>query len=135
MIVEMKQDIVNGSDIQLLVNSFYDRVKKDEVIGHIFSTIIGDDWSHHLPIMYQFWTTILLHVQGYKGNAIQKHIDLDKKIPLQKEHFDRWLKLWEATVNELYEGAVANEAKNRASLMLNLISMKVEWSRLPGSIH
>jgi hemoglobin len=128
-------DITIENDIQRLVNTFYERVRKDDTIGQIFNTIIGDDWSRHLPIMYQFWTTILLNQPGYRGNVINKHIELDKKMPLRKEHYDRWYSLWENTVNDLFSGPVADEAKNRASLMLHLINMKVDWSRLPNSIQ
>jgi len=131
----MKEDITGGKDIELLVNSFYEKVRSDDTLGYIFNTIIGDDWSHHLPIMYQFWGTVLFTTGGYKGNVIQKHINIDKQIPLQKEHYDQWLLLWNATVDELFEGPVAAEAKNRASLMLHLISMKVDWSRLDNSIQ
>ena len=131
----MKTDIIGEEDIKTLVNAFYDRVKADDVIGFIFHSIIGEDWSHHLPVMYTFWTTILLNKQGYKGNVIQKHIEVDKKVTLQKEHYDRWIQLWQKTVDELYEGEKAEEAKNRASLMIQLISMKVDWSRLGNSIQ
>ena len=131
----MRKDISNEEDIRNLVDAFYDKVKQDEVIGHIFHKVIGEDWSHHLPIMYRFWSTILLNKEGYKGNVMQKHIDLDKQVRLEKEHYDRWLSLWKETVDDLIEGEKAGEAKNRASLMINLISMKVDWSRLPGSIQ
>ena len=131
----MKKDISDEQDIKILVDSFYDKVKKDDTIGYIFQSIIGDDWSHHLPIMYTFWGTILLHKEGYKGNVIKKHIDIDKKIPLQKEHYDQWVHLWTNTVDDLFEGETASEAKNRALLMIHLISMKVEWSRLGNSIQ
>lgn len=128
-------DIANERDIELLVNTFYEQVRKDDVIGFIFNTIIGEDWSKHLPIMYQFWGTILLNKLGYKGNVINKHIELDKKIPLNTEHYERWGSLWQTTVDCLYSGPKADEAKNRAALMLNLIQMKVDWSRLPNSIQ
>jgi hemoglobin len=131
----MRKEIEKDEDIKVLVNAFYDKVKADATIGFIFHKIIGEDWSHHLPIMYRFWGTILLNKEGYKGNVIQKHIDLDKQIKLEQEHYDRWLLLWKETVDELYEGEKAEEAKNRAGMMLNLISMKVEWARLPNSIQ
>jgi len=131
----MKRDISGEEDIKNLVDTFYERVKRDDIIGLIFNTIIGADWSHHLPVMYSFWTTILLNKQGYKGNVIQKHIEIDKKIKLQKEHYDRWILLWQQTVDALFEGEKAEEAKNRASLMIQLISMKVDWSRLDNSIQ
>ncbi|MCW3121825.1 MAG: hypothetical protein JWQ38_1317 [Flavipsychrobacter sp.] len=125
----MKKDIVETVDIELLIDTFYDRVKQDATIGHIFSTIIGDDWSHHLPVMYRFWESVLFSKPGYTGNPIKKHIDIDKRIPFEKAHFDRWLELWNETVDSLFDGEIAAQAKNRAMLMANLISMKVEMSR------
>jgi len=131
----MKKDILDREDIVLLVDTFYDRVKQDEVIGYIFKRIIGADWSHHLPIMYQFWETILLNKPGYSGNPIKKHIEVDKQEPLQAAHYDRWLTLWRETTDELFEGPNAEDVKNRAFLMMNLIKMKVEWARLGKSIE
>jgi len=130
----VKKDIRDRPDLELLVNTFYGKVRQDEVIGYIFRSIIGDDWSHHLPVMYQFWETILLNKPGYSGNPVKKHIEVDKKEPLKKEHYDRWLLLWHQTVDELFEGPNAEDIKNRAFLMMNLISMKVEWARLGNSI-
>jgi hemoglobin len=122
-------DIETRQDIELLVNTFYDKVKQDETIGFIFQQIIGADWSQHLPIMYAFWETIILHKAGYTGNPVKKHIDIDQKIPLQEEHYTRWVALWTATVNSLFTGVNADEIKNRASLMMNLISIKVQMAR------
>ena len=132
---EMRTDISTRADIELLVNSFYEKVRQDETIGYIFRNIIGDDWSHHLPVMYQFWETVLLNKPGYTGNPIRKHIEVDKKETLQKEHYDRWLQLWNETADSLFEGPNASEIKNKAFLMMNLISMKVEWARLDKSIE
>lgn len=128
------KDIKTNDDVRLLVNSFYDKVRRDEVIGYIFNEIIGNDWSHHLPIMYQFWSTVLMSQPGYRGNAVAKHIEVDKRIPLKDEHYKQWLYLWTETVDHFFAGEVANEAKNRASLMMNLIGMKVEMARSGKSI-
>ncbi|MEI8278302.1 MAG: group III truncated hemoglobin [Bacteroidota bacterium] len=123
------QDLSNREDIELLVNTFYDIVKKDEVIGHIFNDIIGDNWSQHLPIMYQFWDGIIFSKPGYNGNPIKKHIDIDKKIALQAEHFQRWVLLWNTTVDNMFKGTNADEIKNRASLMIHLLDLKVKMAR------
>lgn len=123
------QDLLNRADIELLVNTFYDTVKTDEVIGHIFNDIIGSDWSQHLPIMYQFWDGIIFNKPGYSGNPIKKHIDIDKRIALQPEHYTRWAQLWNATVDNMYQGPNADEIKNRAALMIHLIDMKIKMSR------
>lgn len=122
-------DIINRQDIERLINIFYDKVKADDTIGYIFHNIIGNDWSHHLPIMYQFWETVLFNKPGYTGNPVKKHIEIDKTLPLQPEHFTRWLTLWNETINELFAGPAADEAKKRASLMMQLISMKIDMSR------
>lgn len=127
-------DIKTPEDIKLLVDSFYDKVKADPVIGYIFNEIIGDDWSQHLPVMYRFWTTVLLAQPGYVGNPIKKHIDLDKKITLKKEHYAQWLQLWKATVDSLYSGPVADDAKYKAENMVNLIDIKVKMARNGKSI-
>ncbi|MEZ5018265.1 MAG: group III truncated hemoglobin [Flavipsychrobacter sp.] len=129
-----KLDIQNREDIELLVNTFYDDVKQDDTIGYIFQETIGDDWSHHMPIMYQFWESVLLGKATYSGNPIQKHIKLDQNIPLKEEHYGQWLNLWTSTVDKLYEGEIADLAKNRASNMVHLIKMKVEMARSGKSI-
>lgn len=125
----MKEDIKGRKDIELLVDTFYDRVKADDVIGYIFHEIIGEDWSHHLPIMYQFWETVLFGNAGYVGNPVKKHIDLDKKIPLDDAHYKSWEALWKNTVDDLFAGPVAEDAKYKAGNMVNLIRMKVIMAR------
>src|SRR5579871_4771245 len=108
----MKKDIENAEDIELLVNSFYNQVKADGVIGYIFNETIGADWSHHLPIMYRFWNSVLFGKLGYSGHPVNKHVELSRKIPLHQEHFNRWLQMWNETVDSLFEGDIAALAKN-----------------------
>ncbi len=122
-------DIRNKADIQVLINTFYDRVKADELLGPIFANVIGSDWSHHLPVMYNFWNMVLFSEPGYAGSPVKKHVDIDKRNALNSEHFEKWLMLWNETIDSLYEGEYADMAKNKASLMANLISMKVDMSR------
>ena len=56
----MKKDIETREDIIKLVDVFYDKVKKNEILGYIFDDIAKIDWSKHLPVMYSFWASILL---------------------------------------------------------------------------
>ncbi len=123
------KNLENKNDIELLINSFYDKVKVDEKLGPIFDKVIGNDWSHHLPVMYNFWNLVLFSAPGYAGNPVKKHVDMDKRAPIDKEHFDRWLELWNENVDALFVGEYADMAKNKASLMANLIHMKVDMSR------
>lgn len=112
---DMKYDITLRSDIERLIDAFYEKVKADPVIGYIFNDIARVDWPRHLPIMYDFWEFLLLNGKNYTGNPIQKHFDLHEKHPLRAEHFDRWLVLFQATVDELFAGPVADDAKGRAA--------------------
>ncbi|NNC84620.1 MAG: group III truncated hemoglobin [Bacteroidia bacterium] len=112
-------------DIKLLVNRFYDKVSKDETIGYIFNEAANVNWDKHLPIMYSFWNSLLFGKADYKGNPMHKHIELNKSIPLTKEHFSSWIHLWKLTVNENFEGQKANEAITKASSIKNIMQAKI----------
>ena len=90
----MKKEIKERKDVELLVNSFYQKVNLDLEIGAFFNEISGLDWNTHLPKMYDFWSTILLDEISYSGNPMTKHIALDKKATLKPQHFNKWLSLW-----------------------------------------
>ncbi|GCC53417.1 group III truncated hemoglobin [Chryseotalea sanaruensis] len=94
------------ADIELLVNSFYAKVKEDELLAPLFRHV---DWPAHLPIMYKFWASMLLGEQSYQGSPFDKHKDL----PVQTLHFDRWVLLFCETVDEHFMGEKADEAKSR----------------------
>ncbi|MCB0573263.1 MAG: group III truncated hemoglobin, partial [Saprospiraceae bacterium] len=73
----MFPDITTPKDIKTLIDAFYTKVKADEVIGYIFNEVAQVDWAHHLPVMYGFWEFLLLdNANAYRGNPIQKHVDL-----------------------------------------------------------
>ena len=119
---KMKQDIQQLDDIKLLVNTFYGRVQKDELIGPIFASKITD-WTPHLEKMYRFWQTILLHEHTYSGSPFPPHATL----PVAQDHFDAWLGLWCTTVDEFFEGANAEEAKKRGKIMAQLFHYKIDY--------
>lgn len=103
-------DIATEQDIKLLVDSFYDRVAHDDLLGPIFNDVAQVDWAHHLPTMYSFWSSMLLGTMSYKGRPWPKHAPL----PVRKEHFERWVNLFCETVDSLFAGPKAREAKSRA---------------------
>lgn len=110
----MKTDIKNRTDIERLVNAFYDKVKADKTIGYFFIEVAKVDWNKHLPLMYDFWENILFSTGNFEGNPMQKHKELSEKSKLDKSHFKHWNKLFLKTVDELFEGNKANEIKQRA---------------------
>lgn len=131
----IKADIQSRSDVILLVDQFYEQALTDELLKPIFSKIIDGKLLAHMPVMYNFWCSILLREQSYSGNVMLKHIAIHKQIPLNPEHFDQWLLLWEKTVNEFFIGPNADEAKKRATLMKELMLFKIGKSSEQGFIQ
>jgi hemoglobin len=114
----MKPDITTSEHVKTLIDSFYEKVKVDDVIGYIFNDIAQVDWPHHLPRMYAFWEFLLLSKDTYKGNPMEVHQKLHRQVRLTEGHFDRWLHLFHETVDEHFEGLVAQDAKNRSNLIV-----------------
>ena len=118
-------DITTFEDIKLLVDTFYSKVQKDEFIGPIFNEKIGNRWPEHLEKMYRFWQTILLEVHSYTGSPFPPH----KHLPVDKEHFDRWMQIFIETIDSLFVGPLAEEAKLRAKNMAEMFNYKIEYFR------
>ena len=113
----MKQ-LENAADIHQLVSVFYDKVLKDEILAPFFARL---DFSAHLPQMEKFWRFALLSEEGYTTNVTEKHLQM----PLKKAHFDRWLALFNQTLDELFEGELASQAKQRATVIGWTINSKM----------
>lgn len=117
----MKKDIENEEDIKLLVDTFYDSVIQDNLLGPIFNDFAKVDWTSHLPVMYSFWNTVLLGSMSYKGQPFPKHLSL----PIKAIHFSRWVELFNSAVDTLYSGVKAEEAKQKASSIAHVFKMKM----------
>ncbi|MDO7875581.1 group III truncated hemoglobin [Hymenobacter sp. ASUV-10] len=103
-------DLRTEADIVQLVDTFYERVSADALLAPIFMEVAQVDWSHHLPTMYDFWSSVLLGTSRYKGRPLAQHFPL----PIGAEHFQRWLALFHASVDSLFSGPGADDAKKRA---------------------
>jgi hemoglobin len=119
----MKHDIALPADIRLLIDTFYSKVRADTVIGYIFNDVVHVNWTEHLPKMYAFWEFMLLGADVFQGNPIEKHYEVHRIEPLKVQHFDQWVLIFQETVDELFEGAKADEAKFRA------YSISETWKR------
>jgi len=104
-------DILTEADVGNLVNAFYEKIRQDELLADVFNDIIQDNWPAHLSRMTDFWTTILLYTRKYKDDPMPKHLPL----PVDKKHFERWLMLFNQTIDELFTGQIAENAKKRAN--------------------
>ncbi len=117
--------ISSPTEIKILVDRFYDKVNQDEILSPIFNEIMQVNWDAHLPIMYQFWGSLLLGEQSYTGNPMQKHIEISKIVPLGEKEFARWLELFNQNIDENFTGPKAEEAKLRAANIARLMEFKV----------
>lgn len=121
----MKKDIENRKDIELLIKTFYNKVKTDTTIGYIFNDIAKVNWEKHLPVMFDFWENVLFYTGGYEGNPMIIHQRLNRAMPLTKSHFSRWEELFTQTVDELFDGTNAVQAKHRALSISTVMQLKI----------
>ena len=121
----MKKDIQTREDIELLVRSFYEKIKKDSLIGPIFTDIAKVNWERHLPVMYDFWENSILFTGSYSGNPMIPHQHLHRAFPLTEDHFNRWVYLFTNTVDEWFEGEKARLAKQRALSIATVMKLKI----------
>ena len=118
-----KSEILSLEDIKRMVNLFYGKVRKDDLLGDIFNEVIQDNWPAHLEKMYRFWQTVLLGEHTYNGSPFAPHV----KLSVQGRHFDRWKQLFFETVDENFLGDKAEEAKLRATKMAEMFQLKIEY--------
>lgn len=118
-----KTDIQTLDDIKQLVDQFYDKVRHNTLIGPIFNGVIKDKWPEHLDKMYRFWEGILLGNNTYNGRPFPPHAHL----PVKAEHFEQWKALFFETVDENFQGEVADMAKWRATKIAEVFLAKITY--------
>lgn len=121
-----KRDIESRDDILHFITLFYEKVKTDRIIGYFFTEIIPVNWETHIPVITDFWETILLDNPVYSKNAMGIHFEINRISPLKKEHFNRWLELFNSTIDDLYIGKKASMAKNRAASVAGLMEFNID---------
>ena len=94
-----KKDIEDRKDVQTLIDAFYGKMRVDDTIGYIFNEVARVDWVHRL---------------------------LNQQIPLKREHFERWKKLFLETIGEHFEGEKAELARQRAVSIATMIQIKIQ---------
>ncbi len=119
----MQKEITNLDDIKLLVDTFYGRIRENELLAPIFNVVIGDRWPQHLEKMYRFWQTVLLDEHTYYNSPFPPHA----KLPIAQNHFDTWLQLWHLTIDENFTGKLAEEAKWRGDKMAVMFLNKIQY--------
>jgi hemoglobin len=120
-----QKEILTLEDIKKLVDTFYEKVRHDELLAPVFNERIQDRWPEHLEKMYRFWQTVLLEEHTYFGSPFVPHASL----PVAHEHFNQWMALFTQTVDDLFTGEKAKEAKWRAGKMAEMFEYKINYYR------
>lgn len=118
----MKSDITTEEDIQKMVLTFYGRVEKDQRLNYIFNDVAQVHWESHLPKMFDFWSNVLFRTGRYRGNPYREHLPL----PIQKDDFGIWMKLFVETVTDLFEGETADAAVIIAGNVATMFTKRME---------
>ncbi|MDX2819433.1 group III truncated hemoglobin [Streptomyces sp. PA03-5A] len=108
------RDLADRADVERLVTAFYRRAFADPLIGPVFTEVARMDLDAHLPVMCDFWESVLFAAGRYRRNALAPHLALHRMAPLGPAHFARWLALWTLTVDALFHGEKAELAKRQA---------------------
>lgn len=134
----MRSDVNNREDIDLLMNEFYSRALKDDLIGYIFTDVAQLDLKHHLPVIGDFWETILFRTGNYARhgrNPMQVHLALNTKEALKPEHFERWIEIFYGVIDEHFEGPNTEILRQKAAFMAQRISSVCSSDQLFGTSH
>ncbi|WP_199178119.1 group III truncated hemoglobin [Mycobacterium hubeiense] len=108
-------DLSSRADVEKLLRRFYRRAFADDLLAEPFTELRAEGLESHLAVMCDFWETVLFRAGLYHGSALVVHRRLHQRHPLSANHFVRWLQLWNAAVDEMYQGPVAQRAKIQAA--------------------
>ncbi|MCB9174844.1 MAG: group III truncated hemoglobin [Flavobacteriales bacterium] len=120
------RDIETKEDLACLMEAFYSKMLKDEIVGYIFTDVAKLDLKKHLPSLTNFWENMLLNANGYKKDVMGIHLNLNKQENLKSEHFERWLLLLSETVNEQFYGETANKMLKNAQNIAKMMQIKLK---------
>jgi hemoglobin len=110
-------DLRGREDLEALLREFYRRAFEDPLLRHVFVDVVHMDLEEHLPAIVGFWEKVLFDVGTYDGRVMEVHRRVHHRIALTPEHFTRWLALWHACLQDLYQGPVADQADAHARRM------------------
>lgn len=119
------KDIENREDLWVLMETFYQKALTDEKIGYFFTEVAPLHMETHMPLIVDFWETVVFGTAKYKGNVMAVHQIIHGKAAFKKAHFDQWVELFHTTVDKLYQGNNAELVKQRASSIATVMQIKL----------
>lgn len=119
----MERTGISEAMIAELVETFYGRVRQDELLGPVFAAV--QDWDQHLAKLRDFWSSVVLTTGRYHGQPMRAHLPLS----LIGGHFDRWLDLFEQTARDVCPPAAAVHFIDKARRIADSFEMAAATQR------
>ncbi|MBD0353013.1 MAG: group III truncated hemoglobin [Flavisolibacter sp.] len=108
-----------------MLASFYQKVFDDEMIGHFFTVVVPLDLAKHLPVITDFWESIVFGKHSYRKNVMEVHQHIHQLSAIRKEHLDHWVALFTETIDAHFAGEKATLMKQRATSIATLMDIKL----------
>jgi hemoglobin len=128
--MDEKRDIKDRADLLELLESFYSNAFKDELIGRFFTEVVPLDLATHIPIIADFWESVIFGVHAYRKNVMEVHQHIHSLSEIKKEHLDRWVLLFNQNIDEHFIGNKATLMKQRATSIATLMDIKLNHKGL-----
>lgn len=127
MRMAVSSDVISEESIHRLVHAFYAKVRVDPELGPIFERVVKGKWDKHLATMCDFWSSVMLTSGRYKGAPVPAHLRIKD---IQPPLFDRWLRLFGETCDELFDGEIAEAFRVKAARIAESLKLAL-FFRLP----
>ena len=121
----MKRDIESREDLETFLKAFYQKAFTDELIGHFFTQVVPLDLKTHIPIIANFWESVVFNTHGYRKNVMEVHQYIHHLSKIEKQHLDRWVKLFTGILDDFFEGPKSELMKQRAKSIATLMDIKL----------
>lgn len=126
----MMRDLENRQDLEILLNRFYELAFSDPLIGIFFTEVVPLNLETHIPVIADFWESVIFNTHGYRKNVMEVHAHIHHLKAIRKEHLDQWVQLFTNTVDELFTGENATRLKQRAVSIATLMNIKLNQNQI-----
>ncbi len=118
-------DIRDRADLENFLWAFYNKALADDLIGRFFTEVVPLDLETHIPVIADFWESVVFNARGYRKNVMEVHQHINALSAIKAEHLDRWVEIFTATADELFEGEKSTLMKQRARSIATLMNIKL----------
>lgn len=120
--------LCSEADVVTLVETFYLRVRRDDLLGPFFEARVRD-WAAHHSLLVAFWSSLLRGTRRFHGAPVSCHLGM---AGLTEAMFLRWLILFRQTTADCDNEAMRREADAAALRMANHFWQRYQARQMPA---